>query len=103
MPNATATARRTARVRVITRHALFERRRERREDLRIVRTAHLRIEVGEEPVGVLSPRPNMQVPDLEIVLMFETMAEQHGRHRVARPETIGHDKLDAVESILTTR
>src|SRR6476619_559750 len=72
---------------------------ERLVDLRVARTAHRRVEVREHPVRIVLPRPDVEIPDVEVVFAMHRLAHPHRGHRVAGIEAIRDDELDAVELV----
>jgi homoserine dehydrogenase len=62
-------------------------------------TLHQWVEIGEQPGGVLRPQPHVQVPELERVLALEIESHDARRRGVARPDAVGNDVLDPIESI----
>jgi len=65
-----------------------------RRDVRRVVAVHLRVPVGVQTARVRLPRPHVQTPELERVVLLELLAEELGGSLAARMSAVGNDVLD---------
>ena len=61
------------------------------------------MKVCEYAIRVVAPRPDVQVPDLEIVFLMQSLPHQGRGDRVSRPQAVRNNELDSIQLVCVVR